>query len=93
MDRVDSLRLTWQKVQNQAVEVQNLLSRVQPYFRNELIRNVAVFKKDTQNFCTDYNTTGPMVSGLTPREASDKLTVFQVSKKDDKVHYFFETGV
>ena len=33
VERVDSLRFTWQKVLAQAVEVQNLLSRVQPYFR------------------------------------------------------------
>lgn len=32
-ERVDNLRFTWQKVLAQAVEVQNLLSRVQPYFR------------------------------------------------------------
>ncbi|KAK7081789.1 hypothetical protein SK128_004815, partial [Halocaridina rubra] len=31
-EKVDSLRYTWQKVLAQAVEVQNLLSRVQPYF-------------------------------------------------------------
>lgn len=33
VESVDNLRFTWQKVQAQAVEVQNLLSKVQPYFR------------------------------------------------------------
>ena len=36
VERVDSLRFTWQKVLAQAVEVQNLLSRVQPFFRFDI---------------------------------------------------------
>ncbi|XP_076055178.1 dynein axonemal heavy chain 5-like [Oratosquilla oratoria] len=69
-DRVDNLRFTWQKVLAQAVEVQNLLSKVQPYFSQ--------FKKDCAAFCHDYRTQGPMVTGLAPREASDRLIVYQI---------------
>ncbi|XP_050711756.1 dynein axonemal heavy chain 5-like isoform X2 [Eriocheir sinensis] len=76
-ERVDNLRFTWQKVLAQAVEVQNLLSRVQPYFRNELIHNVAQFKKDCSKFVHDYRGTGPMVPGLDPRDASDRLIIAQ----------------
>ena len=32
-DKVDSLRGTWLKVLSQSVQVQNTLSKVQPYFR------------------------------------------------------------
>ncbi|XP_068218270.1 dynein axonemal heavy chain 5-like [Palaemon carinicauda] len=76
-ERVDSLRSTWTKVLGQAVEVQNMLSRVQPYFRNELIHNVAQFKKDCNKFIHDYRTQGPMVPGLAPQDASDRLVVSQ----------------
>ncbi|CAL4075211.1 unnamed protein product, partial [Meganyctiphanes norvegica] len=76
-EKVDNLRYSWQKVLAQAVEVQHLLSRVQPYFRNELIHNVATFKKDCANFISDYRTKGPMVPGLPPREASDRLVLVQ----------------
>ncbi|XP_063608047.1 dynein axonemal heavy chain 5-like, partial [Penaeus indicus] len=76
-EKVDNLRFTWQKVLAQAVEVQNLLSRVQPYFRNELIHNVAQFKKDCNKFVHDYRTQGPMVPGLAPEDASDRLIVAQ----------------
>ncbi|ROT80144.1 hypothetical protein C7M84_001143 [Penaeus vannamei] len=76
-ERVDNLRFTWQKVLAQAVEVQNLLSRVQPYFRNELIHNVAQFKKDCNKFVHDYRAQGPMVPGLDPRDASDRLIIAQ----------------
>ncbi|KAG7159115.1 Dynein heavy chain 5, axonemal-like 1 [Homarus americanus] len=76
-EKVDNLRFTWQKVLAQAVEVQNLLSRVQPYFRNELIHNVAQFKKDCNKFVHDYRATGPMVPGLDPRDASDRLIISQ----------------
>ncbi|XP_068204591.1 dynein axonemal heavy chain 5-like [Palaemon carinicauda] len=76
-ERVDSLRFTWTKVLNQAVEVQNILSQVQPYFRNELIHNVATFKKDCDKFVNDYRTQGPMVPGLRPQDASDRLVISQ----------------
>ncbi|KAK3864739.1 hypothetical protein Pcinc_029599 [Petrolisthes cinctipes] len=76
-ERVDNLRFTWQKVLAQSVEVQNLLSRVQPYFRNELIHNVAQFKKDCNKFVHDYRASGPMVPGLDPRDASDRLIIAQ----------------
>ena len=32
-DKVDSLRGTWQKVLSKSVQVQNTLSKVQPFFR------------------------------------------------------------
>ncbi|KAK3879380.1 hypothetical protein Pcinc_016045 [Petrolisthes cinctipes] len=68
-ERVDNLRFTWQKVLAQAVEMQNLL--------NELIHNVAQFKKDCSKFVNDYRNSGPMVAGLDPHEASDRLILAQ----------------
>ena len=48
------------------------------FARNELIHNVAKFKKDCNRFVNDYRTQGPMVPGLPPQEASDRLVVSQV---------------
>lgn len=46
-EKVDNLRFTWQKVLAQAVEVQNLLSRVQPYFRLVIYLMAYLFKYKT----------------------------------------------
>lgn len=46
-----------------------------------MIHNVAQFKKDCSKFVHDYRSTGPMVPGLDPRDASDRLIIAQVSHK------------
>lgn len=55
LDRVDTLRYAWQKVQAQASEVQDHLLKIQHKFRGHLLSNVAIFVKDTDCFVTDYN--------------------------------------
>lgn len=39
---------------------------------------MAQFKKDCNKFVHDYRTQGPMVPGLAPEDASDRLIVAQV---------------
>ena len=77
-DSVDTLRYTWQRVQGHAAEVQSLLRSVEPHFRGELLRNLAQFRRDVGQFCEDYRGQGPMAPGLEPREASDRMQIFQV---------------
>ena len=55
VDRVDTLRYAWQKVQTQATEMQDHLLKVQDTFRGHLLSNVATYVKDTDCFVTDYN--------------------------------------
>ncbi|KAF0306204.1 Dynein heavy chain 5, axonemal [Amphibalanus amphitrite] len=76
-DAVDTLRYTWQRVQSHAAEVQSLLRSVEPHFRGELVRNLAQFERDVRQFCADYRRQGPMSPGLEPREASDRMQLFQ----------------
>ena len=77
-DAVDTLRYTWQRVQGHAADVQSLLRSVEPHFRGELVRNLAQFERDVRQFCADYRHQGPMSPGLEPREASDRMQLFQV---------------
>lgn len=51
---------------------------MQPHFQDELSKNIQKFKQDKIDYCNEYHTAGPMQSGLTPREASDRLILFQV---------------
>nr|XP_033785734.1 dynein heavy chain 5, axonemal isoform X1 [Geotrypetes seraphini] len=77
MEKVDILRYTWEKLLVQANEVQNELFALQPNFRGELITTVQTFIEDCTNYYSDYEKNGPMVIGIAPQEASDRLIMFQ----------------
>ncbi|KAM6102183.1 dynein axonemal heavy chain 5 isoform 6-T6 [Theristicus caerulescens] len=76
-EKVDTLHYTWEKLLVRANEVQNELIALQPNFRGELISAVKTFTEDCAQFYSDYDQNGPMVVGLEPQEASDRLTMFQ----------------
>nr|XP_046256822.1 dynein axonemal heavy chain 5 [Scatophagus argus] len=76
-DKVDTLRYTWEKLLSRSTEVQNELVALQPNFRGELVCNVETFLEDCQYFYQDYEKDGPMVVGLAPQDASDRLIMFQ----------------
>ncbi|XP_027868438.1 dynein heavy chain 5, axonemal [Xiphophorus couchianus] len=77
VDKVDTLRYTWEKLLSRTTEVQNELVALQPHFREELVSNVETFQEDCQHFYKEYEKDGPMVEGLAPQDASDRLIMFQ----------------
>uniref|UniRef100_A0A8C6L065 Dynein axonemal heavy chain 5 n=2 Tax=Nothobranchius TaxID=28779 RepID=A0A8C6L065_NOTFU len=77
IEKVDTLRYTWEKLLSRTIEVQNELVILQPHFRGELTTNVKIFQEDCQHFYQDYEKDGPMAEGLVPQDASDKLIMFQ----------------
>ncbi|XP_075442369.1 dynein axonemal heavy chain 5 isoform X3 [Ascaphus truei] len=92
MEKVDTLRYTWEKLLVRGNEVQNELVAIQPNFRGELISTVQTFVEDCSDFYSDYGTNGPMIVGLAPQEASDRLIMFQ--NRFDNLHrkYITYTG-
>ncbi|VDP25886.1 unnamed protein product, partial [Schistosoma mattheei] len=76
-DKADTLRYEWEKLCKQMLEVQNQLVDVQPEFRNNLLENITTFNENCSTFYDDYDKVGPMVRGIPPREASDRLIIFQ----------------
>ena len=55
IERVDTLRYLWQKLQNQVSERLTYLLQVQPSFKTTLTENVAQFKSDVDLFVGEYN--------------------------------------
>lgn len=55
MEKVDTLRYTWEKLLVRANEVQNELVALQPDFRGELISTVETFVKDCDQYYLDYD--------------------------------------
>uniref|UniRef100_A0A3Q2U3D3 Dynein axonemal heavy chain 5 n=1 Tax=Fundulus heteroclitus TaxID=8078 RepID=A0A3Q2U3D3_FUNHE len=54
VDKVDTLRYTWEKLLSRTTEVQNELVALQPHFRGELVCNVETFQEDCQHFYQEY---------------------------------------
>ncbi|VDO04030.1 unnamed protein product [Rodentolepis nana] len=81
-ERVETLAYTFQKLQNQASTSTTHLLSIQPTFRAELCTGIEQFKKDNELFTSDYHSKGPMEQSIDPREASDRLTLFQARFDD-----------
>eukprot|EP00117_Sycon_ciliatum_P004310 scpid857/ scgid8744/ Dynein heavy chain 5, axonemal; Axonemal beta dynein heavy chain 5; Ciliary dynein heavy chain 5 len=77
-ERVDTLRYNWEKLNASAITVSDHLVSIQTEYRTDLLEKVTVFATDTTSFYDDYGTSGPMVDGIEPQEASERLQVYQV---------------
>ena len=76
-DQLDSMRFEWDKMRQASNELSTHLVTIQPEFKQNLIESVATFQGDQKAFISDYNIKGPMVEGIAPSEASDRLAVFK----------------
>nr|XP_036233287.1 dynein heavy chain 5, axonemal isoform X1 [Bactrocera oleae] len=76
-DLVDNLRSTFQNLLSCALQAQVKLLDMQPSFQDDLKNNLEKFKQDKIQYVNEYRNAGPMQAGLTPREASDRLILFQ----------------
>uniref|UniRef100_A0A2S2PXW6 Dynein heavy chain 5, axonemal n=1 Tax=Sipha flava TaxID=143950 RepID=A0A2S2PXW6_9HEMI len=77
LELVDNVRYCWQRVLSRAMDMNIYLLESQPQLQKELADNLKHFKLDCVQYCHEYRTLGPMMPGLTPREASDRLIMFQ----------------
>ena len=77
MDQKSVLRSNWKKLVNRAEEVKDEISSVQVDFKKQLVHDVRQFKKDVENFRQDYEKNGPMVSGISPQDAMDRLKRYE----------------
>ncbi|MEE6465421.1 hypothetical protein FKM82_006550, partial [Ascaphus truei] len=76
-ERVDGLAYAWKNLNTQVVQTQNLLNKVQPAMKTDLLGGVKKFQVDAVEFYKGYDVLGPGVEGILPSEASDRLQVFQ----------------
>ena len=82
VEEVDTLQYRWSKVLSQSHKVQNHLLNIQPTFRKSLVTNIEVYRDAVDGFNDDYGSKGPMEVGISPQEASERVSIFQV-KFDD----------
>eukprot|EP00899_Mesostigma_viride_P009796 jgi/Mesvir1/18818/Mv04309-RA.2 len=77
IDQVGDLRYSWKKLRKLANDVSDNLARLQVGFKRELIKEVKSFVVDVSSFRQDFDSNGPMVPGLAPMDAVDRLKKFQ----------------
>uniref|UniRef100_A0A8B9I210 Dynein axonemal heavy chain 5 n=1 Tax=Anser brachyrhynchus TaxID=132585 RepID=A0A8B9I210_9AVES len=76
-ERVDGLAYAWKNLNTQALQVEDLLLKVQPSMKTDLLNGVQKFQIDTAEFYKDYDEKGPSAENVPPHEASDRLQIFQ----------------
>ncbi|XP_044272703.1 dynein axonemal heavy chain 8 [Tribolium madens] len=77
MDRVESLRFNFQNMVVHAKSVQENICNVQGPLLQELTEGVSNFREEVEAFDRDFELNGPMIPGLSAREASDRVLAFQ----------------
>lgn len=63
--------------------VLDLLLTVQPKFKSDLLTAIDQLQINVHAFDENYVKDGPMVEGITPLEASERLNTFQVKFNED----------
>lgn len=77
VERVDTLRFNFTNMVNNSKLVQEQICTVQGPLQTELTEGVARFDDEVQAFDVDFELNGPMIPGLSAREASDRVLLFQ----------------
>ena len=73
LDEKSMLRVNWRKLVELAESVTDEIAGLQGGFKKKLLADVKSFVVDVVNFRNDYLANGPMVKGISPVEAMDRL--------------------
>ena len=77
MDQKDVLKVSWRKLIETAESVTDEIARLQGGFKKKLLSDVKVFVADVIAFRNDYLANGPMVKGISPQDAMERLRRYQ----------------
>eukprot|EP00658_Telonema_sp_P-2_P083320 TRINITY_DN8993_c0_g2_i1.p1 TRINITY_DN8993_c0_g2~~TRINITY_DN8993_c0_g2_i1.p1 ORF type:complete len:4024 (-),score=1669.66 TRINITY_DN8993_c0_g2_i1:145-12216(-) len=83
VDRVADLRFKWRKLRSVAERRTDEINQLQHGFKKGLTQEVQKFGTDVIAFRNDYEANGPMVEGIKPQEAMERLKRYQ-RQFDDK---------
>ena len=61
IERVDTLRYMWQKLYELVAEVQTVLLKIQPQFKDDLLEKVEAYQKEISVFTKDYTAVSCML--------------------------------
>eukprot|EP00961_Rhodomonas_salina_P293995 3934180-Rhodomonas_salina.1 len=76
-DDLNHLMESWKRVKTQAGVASDKLIEMQTELKDTLKQNVKDFVKDAKNFRTDFVNNGPMIQGLAPMDAAERLNKYK----------------
>lgn len=53
---MDTLRYMWQKLHEQVAQIQTILLKIQPRFKEDLLEKVEAYQKEVSTFTEEYTT-------------------------------------
>lgn len=93
-DTRSMLKKNWKDLLDESEARQQELSHKQIQYKKDLIKTVNSFKKDVVRFRAEYERSGPMVKGIPPREAVERLKrfkeEFEVRDRKQEIYYIGE---
>lgn len=81
IDKKTVLRANWKKLLKQCETRTEELSKAQMKFKRQLLKDIKEFKRDVEQFREDFLRNGPMVDGIQPNDAVDRLSRFKEEMK------------
>eukprot|EP00756_Hemistasia_phaeocysticola_P037128 Hpha_TRINITY_DN16680_c2_g14::TRINITY_DN16680_c2_g14_i1::g.182401::m.182401/K10408/DNAH; dynein heavy chain, axonemal len=92
-DDVTDLWDDWRKLRKKAQIRNDEIALLQHGFKTRLTREVDKFQKDVVTFREDFDADGPMVEGITPQDAMERLNKYKRIFEDKKASWTtFEAG-
>ena len=79
VDMVSELRYNWKRMRTEATKAGEALSKLQSGFKRDLSRGVKNFLNEVTMFRSDWEMNGPMVTGISPDEAVERLRKFETA--------------
>lgn len=93
IDKKTVLRTSWKRLVKQAEARTEELSKRQARFKRGLIRDIRLFVDDVYHFRQDFLKNGPMVQGIDPKDAVERLKRFKEEYKiRDRKFGLYQTG-
>jgi dynein heavy chain len=71
-DIVDSFRYNFTNMLRMAKEVQDKICEMQEPLKDELVSGITALKKEVEEFDKDFDIKGPMIIGISAKEASER---------------------
>eukprot|EP00392_Amoebophrya_sp_AT5.2_P015403 g15605.t1 len=93
-DMRSMLRTSWDKLLQDSEARQDVLSAQQAQHKKNLITTVNNYKKDVHDFRANYEKNGPMVDGIPPKQAVERLKRFreeyQIRERKQQIYFLGE---
>ena len=85
------LKSKWKNLVEKSTQRQNELQETQNFYKRDLIKSVRFLITDVHEFRKDYDKNGPMVNGIKPRDAVERLRRFKeeysVRERNFEINY------